>query len=213
MGGVYYFAYQARKQAAYDKAQSFLESIIGMHQYYSSEIVPRIKASGGKFKMEYADEADVFPYPAAVSIDLGRVLKKVNQHLDTKIYSEFPFPIRRGRTLDRFEQESLVALKQNSAVDFVKFETRDGIEYVRYARAMTMRADCVACHNRPDFGFQGRWKLGDFRGAQQVSMPVPAMAAIIDSATYTAIFFAILASWLGAMIVLPIVRRLRTSLD
>ena len=35
IGGVRYYAEEARKQAAYDKARTFLESIISLHQYYS----------------------------------------------------------------------------------------------------------------------------------------------------------------------------------
>jgi hypothetical protein len=76
---IYFFAYEARKQVAYDKARSFLESIIGMHQYYSKEIVPRIKSSGADLKMHFKEDPSSFPFPAAVSIEFGRALKHVNK--------------------------------------------------------------------------------------------------------------------------------------
>jgi hypothetical protein len=78
---------------------------------------------------------------------------------------------------------------------------------------MKMREDCVECHNRPELGLKSTWKVGDFRGARQVTVPVPIVTPIIDAATYTTIAFMVLASWLGALIVLPVVRRLRLTLD
>ncbi len=83
---------------------------------------------------------------------------------------------------------------------------------IRYARAMAMRQDCVECHNRPEFLFQGRWKVGDFRGARQVSVPVLDVAPIIDAATITAVVIAILVSVLGGFFVLPVVDNLQKSM-
>jgi signal transduction histidine kinase len=208
--GVRYYAEEARKQAAHDQARTFLDSIIGFHKYYSKEIVPRIKSSGGGFALNFQNRPESFPFPASVSIEFGNALQSVNPHLNTKIYSDFPFPGRK-RVLDDFEEESLAFLMKNPQRDFAKFETRDGVDFIRYSRAMVMADDCVECHNRPEFGFQGKWKLGDIRGARQVSLPVLDMAPIIDAATITALIVAVAASLAGGILVLPVVWQLRRS--
>jgi signal transduction histidine kinase len=212
VGGVRYYAEEAKKQAAYDKARALLESILSLHQYYSKSIVPRIKASGGTFDMHFQDNPASFPFPGAVSIDFGNALRDVNPNMDTKIFSNYPFPIRKDRTLDQFEIDALVFLKNNPDQGFTRFEIRNGIETVRYAIAMHMRKDCVECHNRPAFQFQGKWKVGDFRGARQVTLPVPDVTPIIDEATVTAVIVAIVAAMLGGLLVLPVVSSLNRSL-
>jgi signal transduction histidine kinase len=198
--GVRYYAEEARRQASHDQARTFLESIIGFHKYYSKELVPRIKSSGGAFALDFKDKPETFPFPASVSIEFGNALQSVNPNLDTKLYSAFPFPGRK-RALDGFERESLAFLMKNPEQDFAKFEARNGVETIRYARAMVMAADCVECHNRPEFGFQGKWKIGDIRGARQVSLPVIDMAPIV----------AAVASLAGGLLVLPVVWRLRRT--
>lgn len=212
VGGVRYYAEEAKKQAAYDKARALLESILSLHQYYSKSIVPRIKASGGTFDMHFQDNPASFPFPGAVSIDFGNALRDVNPNMDTKIFSNYPFPIRKDRTLDQFEMDALAFLKSNPDQDFTRFEIRNGVETVRHAIAMYMREDCVECHNRPAFQFQGKWKVGDFRGARQVTLPVPDVTPIVDAATVTAVIVAIIAAVLGGLLVLPVVSNLNRSL-
>jgi signal transduction histidine kinase len=212
VGGVRYYADEAKRQAAFDQAGTFLDSIIGFHKYYSKDIVPRIEASGGRFSLEFAENPKTFPFPASVSIEFGNALRSVNPSLDTKLYSNFPFPSRSGRKLDDFETESLAVLLKNPEREFAKFETRDGVETIRYARAMVMGPDCVACHSLPEFGFQGKWKVGDIRGARQVTLPVVDIAPIIDAATIAALAIAVVASVLGGLLVLPVVGQLRRSM-
>ena len=83
--GVRYYAEEARKQAAHDQARTFLDSIIGFHKYYSKELVPRIKSSGGAFALDFKDKPETFPFPASVSIEFGNALQSVNPNLDTKL--------------------------------------------------------------------------------------------------------------------------------
>lgn len=208
--GVRFYAEEARKQAAYDQARTFLDSIIGFHKYYSKEVVPRIKASGGQFALDFQKKEKTFPFPASVSIEFGKALQAVNPRLNTKIYSDFPFPGRK-RILDAFETESLAFLSKNPDREFAKFEIVNGVESIRFARAMSMAEDCVECHSRPEFGFQGKWKAGDIRGARQVTLPVLDMAPIVDAATVTALIVAVIASIVGGLLVLPVVWQLRRS--
>ena len=86
------------------------------------------------------------------------------------------------------------------------------MEVVRYARAMIMKEDCVACHNRPEYGFEGRWKVGDMRGARQVSMPAPDVSPITGQATTAAIALAIFAGVLASALAWPVVSRLQSTI-
>jgi signal transduction histidine kinase len=128
-------------------------------------------------------------------------------------YSNFPFPVRDSRKLDSFKQVSLAVLLANPEEGFARFETRNGVETIRYARAMVMRQDCVDCHSRPELGFQGKWKVGDVRGARQVSLPVSNVEPIHDAATIAAMLIAVFAAITGWFVVQPVVGRLRRSLS
>ncbi len=211
--GVRHYADEAKIQTAYDTAKSFENSITALHQYYSKEIEPRARAAGVEFAIDFHKHPDQLPFPATVSIEFGETLRVVNPSLSTKIYSLAPFPSRRDRVLDAFETESLAALLENPETDFFRIEVRDGREFARYARALKMEAACVECHNRPEYGFEGRWKIGEVRGARQVTLPVPNLTPFIDRATGTAIWIAIASSLLGGLLVWPVVARLRQTLS
>jgi signal transduction histidine kinase len=212
ISGIRYYAEEAKRQVAYDKAEAILEAIIGLHTYYSNTIVPRIEANGGVFEMRFHNNLESFPYPAGVAADFGSSLQAINPDMDTSIYSNDPFPIREDRVLDEFERESLAALERNPEEDYAQFVIKDGVELIRYARAMHMDADCVACHNRPEFEFEGRWEVDQFRGARQVSLPIPIMTPIVDAATNVSLVVAVIASIVGGLIALPVVNGLNQSL-
>lgn len=209
---VRFYAEEAKRQAAYDTAKTFQASITALHQYYSSEIEPRARAAGVEFDMDYQASPSKLPFPATVSMEFGDTLQTVNPILNTNLYSMTPFRVREGRELDDFEMKSLAYLEKNPDSEYYRIENIDGQEAVRYAAAVIMKQDCADCHNRPEFGFDGKWEAGDFRGARQVSMPIPDMTPIIDKATYTAVLLAIISSCLGGLVVWPIVGRLHRSL-
>lgn len=201
--GVRYYAEESRIQTAYDTAKSFEQSISALHLYYSKEIVSRARNAGVELSADFTKHPDKLPFPATLSIEFGGALRELHPNLDTSLYSQAPFPNRRDRVFDDFETASLAYLTENPTGEFHRIETIDGVEVVRFARAMVMQEDCVACHNRPEYGFDGRWKVGDVRGARQVSMPVPDVSPITEQATTAAIalaiFTGILASALGLL--------------
>lgn len=211
--GVRHYADESRKQAAYDTAKSFEQSITALHLYYSKEIVSRARNAGVSFSADFINHPDKLPFPATLSTEFGGALRELHPNLSTSLYSGAPFPNREDRVLDDFEEASLAFLMRNPGKEFYRIDTIDGVEVVRYARALTMKQDCVACHNRPEYGFERRWNVGEFRGARQVSMPVPDMAPIIDGATTSAIVLAALAAFLGSALIWPIVRRLQTTIE
>jgi signal transduction histidine kinase len=199
-------------KAAFKPSSSDKWSILrGAH--YSKEIVSRARNAGVKFSADFLAHDDRLPFPATLSTEFGGALRELHPNLGTSLYSRTPFPNRQSRVLDNFEQASLDYLMVNPDKEFYRIETTGGMEVVRYARALTMKPDCVACHNRPEYGFDGRWKAGDIRGARQVSMPVPDMAPIMERATNGAIMLAAVAAFLGSALAWPIVRRLQTTVE
>ena len=212
ISGARHYAEEARLQAAYDTAKSFEDSIIALHQYYSRVIVPRARAIGAKFAIDFEKHPNLLPFPATFSSKFGEALKVVNPALSTSLYSHAPFPHAKDRILDQFEKDSLAFFSKNTVSDYFRIETNNGMDFLHYARPMAMKQDCVDCHNRPEFGFEGRWKVGDIRGARQVSLPVPELAPIIDPATYSAIILAIVAAAIGGIMIWPVVTHLHRTL-
>ena len=212
IAGARHYAEQARVQAAFDTAKSFEQSISALHEYYSEVIVPRIRGTGAEFDVHFEKDLSKFPFPATVSSRFGEALHKINPELSSSLYSRLPFPHLKARVLDKFEKNSLDFLEANPKSEFFRLETKNGSEFVRYARAMVMKKDCVVCHNRPEFGYEGVWKIGQFRGARQVSLPVPQIAPIIDQATTMAMILAVIASLIGGLLVWPVVTRLHRTL-
>ncbi len=213
ISGIRHYVDEARKQAAFDTAKTFQASISTLHQYYATVIVPRARAAGVEFQIDYDKTPDKLPFPATVSIEFGDALRVLNPILSTSLYSDKPFPNRQDRVLDPFETASLKFLKTNPAAEYYQIDTVNGHEIVRYAAAVIMKQVCADCHNRAEYGFEGKWKEGDVRGARQVSLPVPNIMPIVDQATTSAIILAIVASCLGGLLVWPVVGRLYSALQ
>ncbi|MCG8693046.1 MAG: methyl-accepting chemotaxis protein, partial [Minwuiales bacterium] len=99
---------------------------------------------------------------------------------DTSItlFSEYPFPLRRGRQLDDFQREAWEFLVREPEQVFSRRERRDGKEGVRIAVADKMVAQaCVDCHNSHQQSPKLDWKLGDVRGVLEVDTVIDAQLA------------------------------------
>jgi signal transduction histidine kinase len=211
--GMRYYADESRKQTAYATAKSFEQSISALHLYYSKEIVSRARNAGVELSADFTRFKDKLPFPATLSTEFGSALRDLHPDFSTNLYSHAPFPNRQNRVLDEFEEASLSYLENNPGKEYFRIQTIDGRDVVRFARSMDMKSDCVDCHNRPENGFERKWKVGDMRGARQVSMPVPDLAPIMERATMAAIFLAIIASLLGGALIWPVMSRLQTTVS
>jgi len=116
--------------------------------------------------VDFDKTPDKFPYPATLSIKFGEALRDLNPILSTSLSSRTPFPNRKDRVLDRFEEESFTYRETNPKSEFYRIEQIGGQEVMRYARAVLLKPDCAECHNRPEFGFDVQWRPGDFRGGE-----------------------------------------------
>jgi methyl-accepting chemotaxis protein len=85
------------------------------------------------------------------------------------LFSKYPFPNRKDRRLDDFQQQAWDFLTANPAGTFARQEIRDGKQVMRVAVADTMSGQgCINCHNSNALSPKTDWKLGDVRGVLEI---------------------------------------------
>jgi PAS domain S-box-containing protein len=156
-----------------DTATRQAQSITHFRNFYASEILPLAKAGGMGVSHLYKEVPKSLPLPATFTIDLGHYLSKTEAGYQVALFSAKPFPWRVAeRHLDTFQIDALAHLEQHPDQPFVRQEVLNGTPVLRYAQADRMQANCVACHNGMAGSPKTDWKVGDVRGALEVTMPV-----------------------------------------
>jgi methyl-accepting chemotaxis protein len=140
--------------------------------YYTENIVNKINKEGTfKASIDHRVDAKAIPLPATMIHDLSVLLSKQDTTLN--LYSGYPFPNRKERRLDAFQQRAWDYLSNNPQGFLSQNETRDGKNIVRVAVADTMVSQaCVDCHNSTAGSPKRDWKLGDVRGVLEVTMVI-----------------------------------------
>jgi methyl-accepting chemotaxis protein len=158
--------------------------------YYTENVVNKINKEGTfKPSVEHKNDAKAIPLPATMIHDLSALLSKQDTTLD--LYSGYPFPNRKDRQLDAFQQKAWDYLSHNPQGVLSQNETRDGKNIVRVAVADTMVAQgCVNCHNSTPNSPKRDWKIGDVRGVLEVTMVIDEQLAH-GTALSTAIIIAV----------------------
>jgi len=100
--------------------------------------VPRIRGTGAEFDVHFEKDLSKFPFPARVSSRFGDALHKNNSDLNSSLYNRLPFPHLKAPVLDKFEKKSLDFLEANPTAKFFRIETKNGRDFIRYARAMIL---------------------------------------------------------------------------
>lgn len=170
------------------RAETTVEQFKLIRSYYTKNIVGKvIKGSELKGAIKHKDNPKAIPLPATMIHDLSNELQDKGTRI--KLYSTYPFPNRKDRVLDDFEQAAWDALSKNPDLTFSREEMIDGIHYIRVAKADKMVSPvCVACHNsRPDTP-KNDWKLGDLRGVLEVDLPLNSMRSNANDIIYTTLF-------------------------
>ncbi|HZP76137.1 MAG TPA: methyl-accepting chemotaxis protein [Pseudolabrys sp.] len=136
--------------------------------YYSEFIVNKVlKDPAFSASHDHKGKDHVIPVPATFTHDLSALL--ANRGISMSLYSHYPFPGRKDRQLDEFQEAALSYLVANPKEVFSRAETRDGKQVVRVAMADTMSAQsCISCHNSDPESPKRDWKLGDVRGVMEV---------------------------------------------
>lgn len=140
--------------------------------YYTENIVNKI-VKDGTFKpgVDHKSDPKTVPLPATMLHDLSALLSKQDTTLN--LYSMYPFPNRKDRQLDEFQQSAWDYLTKNPQGFLSQNETRDGKSVVRIAVADTMVSQtCVNCHNTAAGSPKHDWKVGDVRGVLEVTMVI-----------------------------------------
>jgi methyl-accepting chemotaxis protein len=142
--------------------------------YYTDSIVNKILKFGVlKPSVNHKSEDKTIPLPATLIHDLSALLAEKDTTIS--LYSKYPFPNRKDRQLDAYQQQAWDFLNANPGSTFTRNEVRNGKHIVRVAVADTMAVPaCVNCHNSSPVSPKTDWKLGDVRGILEV-------ASVIDS--------------------------------
>lgn len=162
---------QARRDVAL-----YAQAINQARNLYSSEAVNRLaKVHAVTLTDNYATKEGAIPGPTTYLIELGQQLSEQNPGMSVRLYSDYPFPLRKakggGRT-DNFEREALRFLRKHPERPFVRIETFQGHRALRYGQADIMQPSCVACHNSDPNSPKRDWKVGDVRGVLEVTTPI-----------------------------------------
>ena len=165
---------------------------------YTSEVTSRLDGHGVDVTHDYAERDGAIPLPATLTMLLAERIAAAGDGVSVRLYSDYPFPWRKGGPGDDFELEALVRLRQKPDVPFHEFGEQDGNPVLRYATADRMRESCVHCHNSHPSSPKRDWKAGDVRGVLRLTIPFDAAAAQAN-ASLGGIFTLIVALGVGSL--------------
>jgi methyl-accepting chemotaxis protein len=139
-----------------------------MRAYYTENVVNKLVKQGVvTASFDHKSDAKAIPLPATMMHDLSDLL--AGKATTINLFSKYPFPNRKDRRLDDFQQQAWDFLTANPAGTFARQEIRDGKQVMRVAVADTMSGQgCINCHNSNALSPKTDWKLGDVRGVLEI---------------------------------------------
>jgi methyl-accepting chemotaxis protein len=145
--------------------------------YYSDNVVTKLSKDGAfRADVDHKGHDKVIPLPATFVHDLSAALKDKDTRIN--LFSKYPFPGRKDRKLDPFQDQAWDYLVAHPDEIFSRTELRDGTTIVRVAVADKMSGQsCIDCHNSDPRSPKTDWKLGDVRGVLEVSSIIDAQLA------------------------------------
>lgn len=152
-------------------ADSYLRTLEAVRAVYTSEVVNRLPASL-VVTYDYTEYEHAIPLPATFTIALAQNLGTSIEGLQVRLYSEYPFPFRGPPDMDDFERLAMDSLRVSPGAAISAIEGSGAARVLRYARADTMRSECVTCHNSHPESPKTDWQVGDLRGVLAISIPL-----------------------------------------
>src|SRR5262249_23070610 len=145
--------------------------------YYTENVVNKVVSSGAfTASYDHKTNAKAVPLPATFVHDLGAALSDSNTTIS--LFSPFPFPDRRDRKLDDFQQSACDYLNAHPGEVYSRTDTTGDKTIVRVAVADKMSGQsCINCHNSDPRSPKTDWKLGDVRGVLEVTSAINAQLA------------------------------------
>jgi len=154
-------------------ARHLSQSLTTFRNYYSSNVVGRLKDKGVIAGHDYKGSMADIPLPATLTMEIGALLAEHKGASSFRMFSAVPFPWRADRKLDDCQQEAITELSSGAASESHKFIEINGREELRYYTPIVMKASCIGCHNAHPESPKRDWKEGDVRGFQEVIVPIP----------------------------------------
>jgi PAS domain S-box-containing protein len=155
---------ESTEQAAIEHAVATLQQYKTIRGYYTTRVVKKVLDSSAiDASQDHLNNPASIPLPATMIHDLSALQRQNNISLN--LFSPYPFPKRRDRRLDDFQQAAWDYLVANPEKVFYRAETIDGKSIIRVAIADPMVASaCIDCHNSHSESPKTDWQLNDVRG-------------------------------------------------
>ncbi|WDE09958.1 methyl-accepting chemotaxis protein [Thalassomonas haliotis] len=173
-------------KAAVESAEGTVKQYKTIRGYYTKNVVKKVLAGSAlKPHFHHKDDAGKIPLPATFIHDISNEFSQKGI-LTLKLYSPYPFPLRKERRLDDFGQKAWAALNNNPNQVYVSQDTINDEPFVRVAVADTMaQQGCVDCHNSHPDTPKADWKLNDVRGVLEVQVPISGQMKDASSLNFT----------------------------
>jgi diguanylate cyclase (GGDEF)-like protein len=168
--------YSASRSLASHTAKVLASAINQARISYSVNVAAKISSHPDiHVEADYHNEAFAIPNPATFAIELGQAISKPQEGFILSTYSKYPFAGRKNLAgpQDSFQRDALKNLSSESKV-FERVETLNGLPVLRRAEAIFMEDSCIACHNSHLSSSKTDWKIGDVRGAIDITIPLTA---------------------------------------
>ena len=175
---VYIVVANETKESIVNQSVTNAVSTVGQYKtlrgYYAKNIISKVKGKV-KINFDHSVHEDTIPLPATMISDLGALQSAKKDGIKLSLYSDYPFPNRSTRTLDRFSKEAMASFRKTGSTEpIVEQMQMDGKEVIRVAVSDFMLSDkaCVNCHNSRADTPKNDWKVGDVRGVLEVIVPI-----------------------------------------
>ena len=168
--------YSASRVLASRTAEVLASVINQARVSYSVNAVAKIRShSDIQVQANYHNHEFAIPNPATFAIELGQAISKPQEGFILSTYSKYPFSERKilAGPQDTFQHDALEQLSAERTI-FERVESLNGLPVLRHAEAIFMEASCIACHNNHKSSPKKDWKIGEIRGAIDITIPLAA---------------------------------------
>lgn len=128
-----------------------------------------------------------------------------NHALDVSLFSSYPFPWRKDRTLNDSDINALKILETNSSEDLIEVVSENGESFLKATRADTMYENCVSCHNTHPDSPKIDWKVGDTRGALSVKVSLDQSSSVSRSVLKELMLLILITSFVVTFIIFRLI--------
>jgi PAS domain S-box-containing protein len=164
---------QNQKEKIILESTTLIDNLKIFRSYYNDSVIEKVKTKTD-IVVDYNHDiaSNTIPLPATTIYNLSERLTK-ERGITVNFFSDYPFPNRKDRVLDKYQKESLSFLRNNPTETFVKEDYISGKKVYRVTVADVLTSkSCVDCHNNRIDTPKNDWKLGDTRGVFEVIMPL-----------------------------------------